>query len=172
MEIVEGEGGPRGIRLLRGAADPVWETDVDGVTIGARFRPGEEGVLEGMVPEVSIWMPAGLKVDPFPTPETIHFEFYVPIDERNHRYIITWGRRCADEAEREAFEREITETWRETVPNEFNNEDVFAREAMAEFYADEDGWFRERLFGPDVVITQWRKLASKNARGVQRRGLQ
>ncbi len=171
MEVVKGDG-PTGIRLLRGGATPVWDAEVDGVKVSARFRPGEEGVLEGMVPEVSIWMPGCLRVDPFPTPRFVHFEWYVPIDEKTHRYMITWGCHVSDDAERAAFEDEITNRWRDFVPAHFNNDDVFAREAMADFYAEENGWFRERLFGPDVVITQWRKLASQTARGVQRRGLQ
>ncbi len=172
MEVVKNKGGPVGIRLRRGGATPVWDAEVDGVKIGARFRPGQEGVLEGMVPEVSIWMPGGLRVDPFPAPGIIHFEWYVPVDEKTHRYMITWGTTIADESERAPFEEEITTRWRDYVPNHFNNDDVFAREAMQQFYADENGWFRERLFGPDVVITQWRKLASQSARGVQHRGLQ
>jgi carbazole 1,9a-dioxygenase terminal dioxygenase component len=89
-----------------------------------------------------------------------------------HRYIITWGQLVEDDSERQAFEDEISNHWRDEVPTHFNNDDVFAREAMSEFYSNEDGWFRERLFGPDIVITQWRKLASRAARGVQHRGLQ
>lgn len=173
MEIVNQDGdGPTGIRLLRGGATAVWDAEVDGVKLGARFRPGEEGVLEGMVPDVSIWMPGGLRVDPFPAPGIIHFEWYVPVDENTHRYIITWGHKLAGEGDRAVFEDEVTTRWRDYVPANFNNEDVFAREAMAKFYSKQDGWFRERLFGPDVVITQWRKLASQTARGVQHRGLQ
>jgi len=172
MDVVQRKNGPCGIRLLRGTATPVWETTVGDVTVAARYRPGEEGVLEGMVPEVSIWMPGVLKVDPFPTPRMVHFEWYVPVDENTHRYVIAWGQRVESEDERLEFEREIRETWLEIVPNEFNNDDVFAREAMAEFYAGEDGWYRERLFGPDIVITQWRQLASRTGRGIQKRGLQ
>jgi carbazole 1,9a-dioxygenase terminal dioxygenase component len=172
MDIIRGKDAPCGIRLLRGTATPVWEATVGDVTVAARYRPGEAGVMEGMVPEVSIWMPCGLKVDPFPTPETIHFEWYVPVDETTHRYLITWGRPVSGDEERAAFEDEMRTDWRDVIPAEFNNDDVFAREGMAEFYADQNGWYRERLFGPDVVITEWRKLVSRNARGVQRRGLQ
>jgi carbazole 1,9a-dioxygenase terminal dioxygenase component len=173
MDIVKGDAtSPAGIRLLRGTATPVWEAEVDGVTVAARYLPEDEGVLDGMVPEVSIWMPCGLRVEPFPTQKMTHFEWYVPIDENTHRYIITWGQLVEDDSERQAFEDEISNHWRDEVPTHFNNDDVFAREAMSEFYSNEDGWFRERLFGPDIVITQWRKLASRAARGVQHRGLQ
>jgi carbazole 1,9a-dioxygenase len=141
------------------------------VTVGARYRPGEPGVTEGMVPEVSIWMPCGLKVEPFPQPHIIHFEWYVPVDERTHRYMITWGSYAKTDEEKQRFHDACANTWREVVPRDFNNDDMFAREAMDEFYASDDGWFRERLFGPDVVITQWRILCSRRGRGIQRRGL-
>ena len=55
------------------------------------------------------------------------------------------------------------------VVDRFNDEDVFAREAMERFYSEEDGWNRERLYRPDVVVTEWRKLASKHNRGIQGR---
>lgn len=172
MEIVEGQG-PKGIKLLRGHGTPVWEAEVgDGVSIGAHFRPGEEGVLEGMVPEVSIWMPGVLKVDPFPAPNTYHFEWYVPIDAERHRYMMTWARPVSADGEAEAFYEEARTVWRDKVPEEFNSQDVFAREAMQEFYSDDDGWYKERLFGPDIVVTQWRKLASRHNRGIQRAMLQ
>jgi carbazole 1,9a-dioxygenase len=172
MEIVDPERGPAGIKLLRGVGTPVWEAEAaPGVTVGARFRPGEPGVTEGMVPEVSIWMPCGLKVEPFPEPHITHFEWYVPVDERTHRYMITWGTYAKTEEERQRFHDACESTWKEVVPRDFNNDDVFAREAMDEFYATDDGWFRERLFGPDVVITQWRILSSRRGRGIQRRGL-
>ena len=116
---------------------------------------------------VSIWMPGVLKVDPFPTPRMTHFEWYVPVDESTHRYLITWGQRCSDDADREEFERDVRETWRRLVPEEFNNDDVFAREAMAEFYSQEDGWYRERLYRPDLEITMFRKFFSEHARALQ-----
>ncbi len=55
------------------------------------------------------------------------------------------------------------------VVNHFNNDDVVAREAMERFYSEEDGWSRERLFRPDLILIEWRKLASKHGRGIQRR---
>jgi carbazole 1,9a-dioxygenase terminal dioxygenase component len=51
----------------------------------------------------------------------------------------------------------------------FNDSDVFAREAMDLPYGEEDFWYRERLFQPDLYIIQWRMLASRHHRGLQRR---
>ena len=39
---------------------------------------------------------------------------------------------------------------------------------MAPFYQEEDGWHRERLFRPDVALTNWRKHCHENAREVQK----
>lgn len=171
MEVIE-RAGPKGVVLIRGAGTPVWEAEIEpGVKLKARFLPGQGGVTDEMVPEVGIWMPGGLKVDPFPAPGIVHFEWYVPIDEDHHRYMITWGREVRSAGEQARFFEEIATLWKDLVPAKFNNEDVMAREAMHDFYASEDGWYRERLFGPDVVITKWRELASRCNRGIQRRGL-
>ena len=45
---------------------------------------------------------------------------------------------------------------------------MLAREQIERFYAEEDGWHRERLYRPDLIITEWRKLASVHNRGIQR----
>jgi carbazole 1,9a-dioxygenase len=171
MEIVNAkreEEGPCGVRLIRGAGRPIWEVEVaDGQKLKARYLPDDPGVMEGMIPEVGIWMPGCLRVDPFPAAHIVHFEFYVPVTERSHRYLITWGSKKTDEQSEKRFHDEITYVWRDFVPENFNNEDVFAREAMDEFYGQEDGWHREKLFGPDVLVTAWRNLCSNSNRGIQ-----
>ena len=171
MEVINGnreDAGPCGVRLIRGAGTPVWEVDVaDGKTISAQYLPDEPGVMQGMIPEVGIWMPGVLRVDPFPAPHIVHFEWYVPVTERTHRYVISWGSKVAGEQEQKAFFDEMKYLWRDFVPQKFNNEDMFAREAMDEFYSAQGGWHRERLFGPDVLITAWRMLCSRTNRGVQ-----
>ena len=167
LEVYEGDG-PKGVKLTRGAGRPIWEAEVEpGVTIAARYMPDEPGILEGMIPEVTIWMPCGLRVDPFPTPDTVHFEWYVPVTEKTHRYFIAWGRKTRTEQEKKAFFDEVRYVWRDVVPGKFTNEDVFAREAMERFYGEENGWRRERLFGPDVVTTAWRKLCTRANRVIQ-----
>jgi len=172
LEIINSEraqAGPCGVRLIRGAGNPIWEVEVDrGRRLAARYHPDEPGVMQGMVPEVGIWMPGVLRVDPFPAPHIVHFEWYVPVDERTHRYVITWGSRLEGEQDKKGFFDEMNYLWRNFVPEKFNNEDMFAREAMDPFYAEEDGWRRERLFGPDVLITAWRKLCSTTNRGIQK----
>lgn len=116
-----------------------------------------------------MWLPCGLKVDPFPAPGIMQFEWYVPIDERSHMYTVTWGKRVASQEEAERFFGTIEDHWKDLVLNTFNSDDVMAREAMEPFYAEGDGWHRERLYRPDLIITEWRKLASHYNRGIQKR---
>ena len=171
MEIINArrdDAGPVGVRLIRGVGRPIWETEVvPGKTLRARYLPEDTGVMQGMVPEVGIWMPGALRVDPFPAPHLVHFEWYVPVSERCHRYMITWGTVATDDQSEKRFHDEITHLWKDFVPQYFNNEDVFAREAMDEFYGKEEGWQREQLFGPDVLVTAWRKLCANSHRGIQ-----
>ncbi len=173
MEIVNPRReapGACGVRLLRGAGEPVWKTEVTpGVEIAARYLPDERNVMQGMIPEVGIWMPGVLRVDPFPAPHIVHFEWYVPVSARRHRYMITWATKRTDAIGEKHFDDEIRFLWREFVTGKFNNEDMFAREAMDEFYAVDDGFRRENLFGPDVLVTAWRSLCARTHRGIQRR---
>ncbi|MFC0452302.1 Rieske 2Fe-2S domain-containing protein [Rhodococcus jostii] len=168
MKIMTEDDAPKGVLLERGGGTAVWSADVaPDLTVSSRFDPSDEGVLEGMSPDVSVWMPCGLWVDPMPEPGMIHLEWYVPVDRYHHRYIITWAKRVTNEDEKEQFITSTKEKWSDYIPAEFNDDDVFARKAMAEFYDHGNGWRDERLFSPDVVITNWRKLVNKHARGVQ-----
>lgn len=118
---------------------------------------------------VGLWLPCGLKVDSWPYHNVWHVEFYVPKDERTHIYFQFGCKRVANEEERRLWlERDCHETW-EAIPLAFTTEDAFARSHMEKFYAEEDGWHRERLFRPDIELTMWRRFASEHARGVQTR---
>ncbi|MGE0716520.1 MAG: Rieske 2Fe-2S domain-containing protein [Alphaproteobacteria bacterium] len=166
--VVEIDGGPKGVVKGAGRKVSVWQTEVEGNTVATHYRP-EDNPAGSAITDTSLWLPCGLKVDPFPTAGMIHFEWYVPIDETSHYYVVTWGKRVAGEAAQQQFAREVETHWKELVVDHFNHDDVFAREEMERFYAEEDGWNRERLFRPDVILTEWRKLASRCHRGIQRR---
>ncbi|HLY66692.1 MAG TPA: Rieske 2Fe-2S domain-containing protein [Chloroflexota bacterium] len=161
-------GGPKGI-VKGGKEIPIWDADIETARVSARNRPGMG--KNRVNPDVSLWLPCGLKVDPSPgaseIPGMIHFEWYVPVDEHSHRYLVTWGKHVGSQQEAETFYGDVETKWRSII-RRFNDDDIAAREAMERFYAEEDGWHRERLFRPDVVITEWRKLASKHNRGIQR----
>lgn len=112
-------------------------------------------------------LPGFLRVNPFPAPEIVHFEWYVPVDERHHRYFqfsVKWtvGLRAW------RFRLAYWLWWRWLVHVNFNDQDARMVQLMDPFYAEEDGWNRERLFRPDVGLTTWRKYCHENARGVQK----
>jgi carbazole 1,9a-dioxygenase terminal dioxygenase component len=164
--VVAEEGKPKGVVKGSGARRPVWGVDIEGVRVASRFQPGSGG--RSASPDTSMWLPCGLKVDPFPVEGIMQFEWYVPVDAGSHSYFVTWGKRVGSAAEAQQFSEEVEGRWKDLVIDKFNNDDVLAREAMQRFYADEDGWQRERLYGPDVIITEWRKLASAHNRGIQK----
>ena len=166
--VIDKDGAPKGVLKGAGRRTSVWETEIEGVKVTSQYRPGAESSMAN-VTDTSLWLPCGLKVDPFPTSDCIQFEWYVPQDAESHHYVVTWGRRVKSEAQVAQFVREMDAVWKDMVVNKFNNEDVIAREAMQRFYAEEDGWNREYLYRPDVVITEWRKLASKHNRGIQKK---
>ena len=52
----------------------------------------------------------------------------------------------------------------------FNDCDIYARDAMQDFYADGTGWDEEQLVETDVSAITWRKLASRHNRGIAKPG--
>ena len=97
--VVDAPGGPKGVVKGAGRKISVWETEIEGNRVAARTMP-EEDQAGSKVTDTSLWMPCGLKVDPFPALGITHFEWYVPIDEHSHYYMVTWGTRTTDPEER------------------------------------------------------------------------
>ncbi len=166
--VIDKDGAPKGVLKGAGNKISVWETEIEGVKVESQYRPGTDAA-SATGTNTSLWLPCGLKVDPFPTADTMQFEWYVPQDEHSHHYIVTWGKRVTGEAQVRQFVREMDAVWKDLVVHHFNNEDVIAREAMERFYADEDGWNREHLYRPDLIIMEWRRLAGNHNRGIQRK---
>jgi phenylpropionate dioxygenase-like ring-hydroxylating dioxygenase large terminal subunit len=112
-------------------------------------------------------LPGFLRVNPFPAPEIVHFEWYVPVDERHHRYF-QFSVKWTTGLKAWRFRLAYWLWWRWLAHVNFNGQDARMVQLMDPFYAEEDGWNRERLFRPDVGLTTWRKYCHENARGVQR----
>ena len=89
------------------------------------------------------------------------------MDEENHWYFPTLGRYVSNEAEAQEFEQEFQNKWKNLALHGFNDEDVGAREAMQEFYREDEAWIEEQLFEPDTKIVAWRRVAAEYNRGVQ-----
>jgi len=164
MDIVEGPG-PKGvIDKLASNYVPVFESTIDDVTISARMKPNGKAVAAS----VSIWLPCVLRVEGFPTPEITQFEWYVPINEKTHRYWQVMVKKTNTPAEAVAFQAEVDSYWEDVSLRGFNDDDIWAREALEDAYTEGNGWAKERLFKPDMCIVEWRKLASAHNRGIQR----
>lgn len=143
---------------------PVFDAQLDGDSV-LQFQLSEDG--KRVAAKVSIWLPGVLKVEKFPDPTLNQYEFYVPVNEREHEYFQVLQRKVTSEADIDEFRREFDGTWKDLALHGFNDDDVWAREAQQEFYGDDDGWHKEHLFPPDLCILRWRQLASDQARGVQ-----
>jgi hypothetical protein len=119
------------------------------------------------VTKTQLRLPGVLRVNPFPAPGIVQFEWYVPVDERHHRYFqfaVRWmtGWRAL------WFRLAYWMWWRWLAHFHFTGQDAWVVGLIDPFYAEEDGWRRERLFRPDVGLTNWRKYCHENARGVQK----
>ena len=51
---------------------------------------------------------------------------------------------------------------------DFLTQDITARESTQWFYRHDRAWLEEVLVEEDFMLMEWRKLASRHARGVQR----
>src|SRR5207245_4759902 len=94
--VVDAEDQPKSVVKGSGKRSPVWQMSIDGTTVSSRYQPDPSAGRTS--PDTSMWLPCGLKVDPFPTPGMIQFEWYVPVDEGSHLYFVTWGKKTTDSA--------------------------------------------------------------------------
>ena len=119
--------------------------------------------------QVGLWMPCGLKVDPWPFPGVIHNEYYVPRDATSHYYVQCGWKVCETDEEREQWiEGEQGRVrWHVPVVEDFTVQDAEAREGIAKFYNEEDGWEQEQLARADIELLMWRVFAGDTCRGIQ-----
>ena len=188
--VYEQDGEAKGVVKLMGdrpgieAEINVWEATIEGNHVVAQ-NVDLDNPPPGVDIDVGLFMPCGLEVDWFPQPGMIHFEWYVPVDEENHMYMITQSRYCSTEEEERQFHEECETSlgplvWKEPAgqtayPGDgatwgFNNFDQFGRAHMEHVYAKENWWNRERLTKADYIIVRWRMLVHHNLRGIQKRG--
>lgn len=117
-------------------------------------------------PSISLWMPGSLTVTPWPKPGMTNYEWYVPIDEERHMYFQLLARDVDTPEERRAWQAEVREKWATTLFEGFNNDDIFVRENVQPFYADDNAYHEELLIRADAVTLQWRSLVSNHNRGI------
>jgi carbazole 1,9a-dioxygenase terminal dioxygenase component len=169
LELIEDEGGPKGLYVHSTNEPPIFEVQIEGQTIRSPRAPLTEEPPAPRIVFTSIWLPGVLQVENFPQPGTIQFEWYVALDDRRHTYWEVLARPVENAEEERRFYEEVDDVWYNlSLTKGFNDSDVFAREQMDLPYGEEDFWYRERLFQPDLYIIQWRMLASRHNRGIQR----
>lgn len=168
FELQEATGGPKGIFDEFAKHASVWEGVVEGQVVvhGTRNPGGGPRRTTGN----SIWLPCVLRVDNFPDSGLTQFEWYVPVGENSHLYVITLGKRVSSGTEAHAFEHEFWNRWKPVSLEQFNNQDISAREALETFYRDDRAWLEESLIEADMLIVKWRELAHRHNRGVQKPG--
>jgi carbazole 1,9a-dioxygenase terminal dioxygenase component len=168
VETVEDEDGPKGVIDDFAQHKPVWEGEIDGEVVVRGPRVPQTGQISASL-GTSIWMPGVLKVGSFPVVGLTQYEWYVPLDADRHLYVQTIGKPCADDEERLAFANDFESKWKPHALDGFNGDDIWAREVTEPFYKDDFGWVDEMLCEPDVTILEWRRLASRQGRGIQQK---
>lgn len=117
---------------------------------------------------VSLYLPGVLFVENWPQYGLAQYEWYVPVDDHHHEYWQVLTKTCSTKEEKEEFEVKYRHAWEELALREFNDDDIWSREAMEPFYADNKrGWEQERLFLLDELTIHWRRLVAKHHRGIQ-----
>jgi carbazole 1,9a-dioxygenase terminal dioxygenase component len=167
-EIVDGEAWPKGI-IDRFASDTMYfEVDIDtapGAVTGVRFA--DTGTKKKRTVATSSWLPGVLRVEGFPEDGGCFFEFYVPINETQHRCFMMISQTCRTPQEAAQFRSRYKTRWRRYAVQNFLRQDVDARESAGRFYQHDRAWIEEILTEEDYMIIEWRKLSSRHSKGVQ-----
>ena len=169
-EVVDGEDGPKGIIDHFDADAMYFEADIEdkkAAVTGVRFESTGAPRPKRAV-SASVWLPGVLRVQGFPEPNATFFEFYTPINETQHRCFLCITRVCPTEDERVQFRSDYVTRWRRYAIDNFLSQDISARESTQHFYRHDRAWLEEVLVEDDFMLMEWRKLASKRARGVQK----
>ncbi|WP_298197298.1 Rieske 2Fe-2S domain-containing protein [Novosphingobium sp.] len=172
FELYEDADGPKGVgtRKFRDAKPMAYEGVVEGkvVVTGTKMHASPEEAARKRTTGHFVCLPGVLRVDNFPYVDHVQFEWYVPVSEDEHLYIITIGKRCVTEEERVEHEHQFIHRWKPNALEGFNNEDVFAREALQPFYNNDANWLEEVLVREDHGIVLWRELCHRHSTGVQK----
>ena len=96
------------------------------------------------------------------------YEWYVPTDKGQREYWQVLVKNCPTQKDRDDFTLRYNNVWEElALKSGFNDDDIFAREEMEDFYNNRNGWEDEQFFSMDKLIVEWCILVHKHARGIQ-----
>ncbi len=159
IKIIDEPGGPKGMMNMYNTR--AYKFFGENREIGLKAR-GKKPYYA----RTSVFLPGLLLVEHWPAPGWAQYEWYVPIDNRHHEYWEVLVGRCTSPQERQEAEYLYEHFFEPLALKDFNDNDLFAREAMQSFY-EQGGWERENLCAFDDATIVWRKIASRFNRGIQ-----
>jgi nitrite reductase/ring-hydroxylating ferredoxin subunit len=163
ISVIEDESGPKG--LMQWLFTEKWKPVLENETLGLKV----EG-LKGRFYRTSVVLPGVLMVENWPEEHVVQYEWYVPITDDTHEYWEILVRVCPTQEERDKFDYRYKYMYEPLCLHGFNDCDLYAREAMQNFYSDGTGWDEEQLVATDVSPITWRKMASRWNRGIAKPG--
>lgn len=163
ITLIEDEDGPKG--LMQWLFTDRWEPILENKELNVKV----EG-MNSRLYRTSVVLPGVLLVENWPEEHIAQYEWYVPITDDTYEYWEVLVKICPTEKEKEAFQYRYNRVFKPLCLHGFNDCDLYAREAMEEFYADGTGWDDEQLMETDVSPITWRKLTSRHNRGIAKPG--
>jgi nitrite reductase/ring-hydroxylating ferredoxin subunit len=163
ITLIEDEDGPKG--LMQWLFTDRWEPILENKELGIKV----EGVNSRLY-RTSVVLPGCLMVENWPEEHVVQYEWYVPITDDLYEYWEVLVKVCPTEMERKAFQYRFDRVYKPLCLHGFNDCDLYAREAMEEFYSDGTGWDDEQLVETDVSPITWRKVSSRHNRGIAKPG--
>lgn len=163
ITLIEDEDGPKG--LMQWLFTDRWKPVLENEQLGLKIEN-----LNGRFYRTSVVLPGCLMVENWPEEHVVQYEWYVPITDDMYEYWEVMVRVCPTDKEKKAFKHRFDRVYLPLCLHGFNDCDLYAREAMEEFYADGTGWDAEQLVATDVSPITWRKVASRWNRGIAKPG--
>ena len=163
ITVVEDETGPKG--LMQWLFTDKWTPTLENKELGVK--------VDGMNSRhyrTSVVLPGVLMVENWPENHVVQYEWYVPITDDTHEYWEVLVKICNTDEEKRLHQQRYDLVYKPLCLHGFNDCDLYAREAMQNFYSDGTGWDDEQLVSTDVSPITWRKLASRWNRGIAKPG--
>jgi phenylpropionate dioxygenase-like ring-hydroxylating dioxygenase large terminal subunit len=160
IKIIDEPDGPKGIMNMYNTRAYKFIMENKAVNMRARGK-------NSYYARTSMVLPGILLVEHWPIPGWAQYEWYVPTDDKHHEYWEILVGRCRNEEERREADYLYDNFLEPLGLRDFNDNDLFAREAMQNFYEQGDGWNRESLCAFDAATITWRKVAARFNRGIQ-----
>lgn len=160
IKIIDEPNGPKGMMNMYNLR--AYKFFMENAVIGMKAR-GKKPYYA----RTSVFLPGLLLVEHWPIPGWAQYEWYAPIDDKRHEYWEVLVGRASNDAERREAEYLYDAFFEPLALKDFNDNDVFAREAMQDFYESRDGWNAETLCAFDEATIVWRKVAARFNRGIQ-----